>query len=314
MDRDQVAELLQNRNVSLLDLRIRPVLDLAERLHCSAETVARFRQVFSSTAPALLTVDQDAPKVFSSGIPHFDRLLNGGFHTGEVTELVGASATGKTCTALTFALAVQLQDNRDVLLVSRESDVSLRRLRSLQPAFPTSGLDRIRLPTSSVSDPAVFYDLLQSSLVLDEITNDRISTIILDTIPFVKDRMNEFQIALDNLRALCIKHKVVLIIINGLVSSLVEKGSLQTPRVTGMLPKRGSDWVDRPRLGLYLARRVDTRILLSRTPYNRRFQVVYSQHARPGLTFFDIAQSGITDATEQASEDQFWDDFFSSAK
>ena len=81
--------------------------------------------------------------VLRSGSSSIDKVLNGGVHLGELTEIYGTSATGKT--QFVLSLATNLVSNDPVshaLLIDVNGGIHATRLRAL---LPSGGHDRIHL-------------------------------------------------------------------------------------------------------------------------------------------------------------------------
>jgi len=115
----------------------------------------------------------------STGSEVIDTFLQGGFEQDTITTLYGPSGSGKTNICLLFAVTQALQKKK-VLFVDTEGGISIERIKQLTPHWEKV-LDYVLL-----FKPTTFEDqekaINQIKGIVHELGNDKIGTIIMDTI------------------------------------------------------------------------------------------------------------------------------------
>ncbi|KAG8684521.1 hypothetical protein FRC09_015335 [Ceratobasidium sp. 395] len=117
---DQTRSLLAKANLkNYIDIVTLPASDLATKLHVPLERAQTvLRHVHAAYTPRVTTIEvgnieggtvQDTVgNTFTSGDEALDNLLGGGIVVGQITEITGEAASGKSQLALQLSLTVQL--------------------------------------------------------------------------------------------------------------------------------------------------------------------------------------------------------------
>ncbi|XP_004345403.2 hypothetical protein CAOG_05813 [Capsaspora owczarzaki ATCC 30864] len=172
-----VQQLNQAGIVSAQDLVVADERALQQATGLPAQQVQAIRAyvVQSCAALALRAVDRldhelDNQLILSTGCSNLDSLLSGGIYSGEITELVGPTSSGKTQTCLHISTAVACTTDSNVIYISTNNEFSPTRLAAIHRGFATEGADIRNLTTTLEKIRVVFVHDLHSLLtVLEEL-------------------------------------------------------------------------------------------------------------------------------------------------
>jgi hypothetical protein len=119
--------------------------------------------------------------VLSTGIPAVDKVLGGGFHCGQVVELVGRAGVGKTQWSLTMCARVALQ-GRGVIYVDTEGKFSPERLVQILRAVGGSTEDAARVRVIKADGLASTHLVRLLKELEASILDDNVGLIVCDSI------------------------------------------------------------------------------------------------------------------------------------
>jgi len=250
--------------------------------------------------------EEEKNKVFlHTGSKALDKILNGGWASGEVTELAGEYATGKSQTCYTAIGSVFLppdegglnsDDDIGVAVIDTENTFTLRRMIPIFKRFnidPKKTEDKIW-----VARPKNTYHQLKAIERLVQIVKDlNVKLIIVDSLtklPRVDftgrgqlyDRQRIIISMVEKLRRLALMYNIIVLVTNQVVA------------VPDVVYGRKYEPVG----GHVLAHNVDTRLLLSRSSENiRKVRIIDSSWLPPADTKIAITEAGITDVKKDSS-------------
>ncbi|RLE73193.1 MAG: DNA repair and recombination protein RadA [Thermoprotei archaeon] len=298
----------------LKDLMLFHPLRLVEMLGISEETA---NKIYEETLRILEEYDRieygfvklseleerEKEKVFlHTGSKNLDNILMGGWSSGEVTELAGEYATGKSQTCYTAIGTVFLppedgglntEENIGVAVLDTENTFSFQRMIPIFRRFdidPAQAKERIW-----VARPKNTYHQLKAIEKLVKIVKDlNVRLIIVDSLTKLPradftgrgqlyDRQRIIISMIEKLRRLALMYNLVILVTNQVVA---------VPDV-----RFGRKY--EPVGGHVLAHNVDTRLLMSRGSKNiRNVKIIDSSWLPPAETKIAITDAGITDPTE----------------
>ncbi|QIX01500.1 hypothetical protein AMS68_007017 [Peltaster fructicola] len=171
-----IVPSLEKALISTADLLTLDALDIAKRAHVPTEEVKRLvhallldlrREPDSNSAHGLVLVPGDRLEdqhVISLLDDKLDAALNGGIHTGFLTEVAGESAAGKTQFLMTLLLSVQLRrpsgEQKHALYISTEAQLPTQRLAQILDTHPKlKSLDSADRPSLSRVHSTHIHDL-----------------------------------------------------------------------------------------------------------------------------------------------------------
>ncbi len=247
--------------------------------------------------------EREKEKVFlHTGSKNLDNILMGGWSSGEVTELAGEYATGKSQTCYTAIGTVFLppedgglntEENIGVAVLDTENTFSFQRMIPIFRRFdidPAQAKERIW-----VARPKNTYHQLKAIEKLVKIVKDlNVRLIIVDSLTKLPradftgrgqlyDRQRIIISMIEKLRRLALMYNLVILVTNQVVA---------VPDV-----RFGRKY--EPVGGHVLAHNVDTRLLMSRGSKNiRNVKIIDSSWLPPAETKIAITDAGITDPTE----------------
>lgn len=302
---------------------IRTVLDylsseresIAERTGLAYSDVIRVRRSLQATyAPKLRTGNElyeqllESTAIFSTGSTNVDNAVGGGIYTGRITEIVGASNSGKTQLCHSLAANAAMTSHFGVLYVDTLCCFSPERLRQIIAASRKAGSDYVKAETAALAKirHVVACDLLEVVQVVDQVRDtlssgkggstalSDVKVVVVDSLTAAASPVltgDQYVGGLSLLAHLCItlqhlaaRFRIAVVVTNDFVAG--EAGLMK--------PALGKYWEDVPSLSLELRLLGD----LFDAGETRELRVVKSNYCNAlGRTVrFRIAFKGITTA------------------
>lgn len=288
---------------------------IVERTGLVYGDVIRIRRSLQATyAPKLRTGNElyehllQSTAIFSTGSANVDNAFGGGIYTGRVTEIVGASNSGKTQLCHCLAANVAMASHFGVLYVDTLCCFSPERLRQIISASRKSGGDYVKTESAALSKirHVVACDLLEVVQVVDQVHDTLLSgtggcaalsdvkMVVVDSLTAAASPVltgGQYVGGLSLLSHLCItlqylaaRFRIAVVVTNDFVAG--EAGLMK--------PALGKYWEDVPSLSLELRLLGD----LFDAGETRELRVVKSSHcdALGRTVTFRIALKGITTA------------------
>ncbi|XP_037125616.1 DNA repair protein RAD51 homolog 4 isoform X1 [Syngnathus acus] len=138
LDEDLLRRLRDAHVKTVEDLVSSDMEDLAQKSSASYKALIAIRRVLLAQHAAFPVSGADlydevlsATAILSTGNPDLDTLLDSGVYTGEITELAGGPASGKTQVCLGVAAHVAQHLRQNVIFVDTTGGLSARRLRQM---------------------------------------------------------------------------------------------------------------------------------------------------------------------------------------
>ncbi|KAK8766331.1 DNA repair protein RAD51 homolog 4-like [Amblyomma americanum] len=314
------AELTASVVEKLRGAGIRTVLDylsseresIAERTGLPYSDVIRVRRSLQAVyCPKLRTGNElyeqllESTAIFSTGSTNVDDAIGGGIYTGRITEIVGASNSGKTQLCHSLAANVALASHFGVLYVDTLCCFSADRLRQIIAASRKAGGDYVKTETAALAKirHVIACDLLEVVQVVDQVRDtlssgssalSDVKMAVIDSLTAAASPVltgDQYVGGLSLLSHLCItlqhlaaRFRIAVVVTNDFVAG--EAGLMK--------PALGKYWEDVPSLSLELRLLGD----LLDAGETRELRVVKSSdHSALGRTLrFRIAFKGITTA------------------
>ncbi|XP_019728958.1 DNA repair protein RAD51 homolog 4 isoform X2 [Hippocampus comes] len=138
LDEDFVRRLRDAQVKTVEDLVSSDMEDLAQKCSASYKALIAIRRVLLAQHAAFPVSGADlydellsSTAILSTGNPDLDALLDSGVYTGEITELAGGPASGKTQVCLGVAAHVSQHLRQNVIYVDTTGGLSAGRLRQM---------------------------------------------------------------------------------------------------------------------------------------------------------------------------------------
>ncbi|XP_049597545.1 DNA repair protein RAD51 homolog 4 [Syngnathus scovelli] len=138
LDEDLLRRLRDAHVKTVEDLVSSNMEDLAQKSSASYKALIAIRRVLLAQHAAFPVSGADlydevlsSTAILSTGNPDLDTLLDSGVYTGEITELAGGPASGKTQVCLGVAAHVAQHLRQNVIFVDTTGGLSARRLRQM---------------------------------------------------------------------------------------------------------------------------------------------------------------------------------------
>ncbi|XP_014669925.1 PREDICTED: DNA repair protein RAD51 homolog 4-like isoform X2 [Priapulus caudatus] len=248
--------------------------------------------------------------ILATGCPGLDRLLDGGIFTGEITEVCGSTATGKTQLCMSIAANVAARNGQNTFYISTNAGFFSDRLLqiiaskftsdegSVDESLVTAALARVRCQHA--------FELSDLMKTLHEVSNQLTSqvdsffgslkVIVVDSVTAVLSYLLSAQHAEGHrsmmelarlLKSLCAENGVAVVVVNTTLQS----------KLVHVKPSLGYSWAHVPntRLLLTLSRCPD---IMQGGPVYRHASLLKSTRQATGQSVdYTISAAGIQDVT-----------------
>lgn len=111
---------------------------LAQRISVSTEDLSSLQATITTQTAAFTMNGTDLYQemmsryhILSTGCDNLDKLLDGGLHTGELTEIVGAAGVGKSQICMSIALFTAMETKKNVLYIDTGGSFSATRVKDM---------------------------------------------------------------------------------------------------------------------------------------------------------------------------------------
>lgn len=134
------SPLLTEHQISVMDLLTTAPEEISHRTGVPVKECAYFIQVLKEESFQVRDSSGDDLGCFTTGDDEIDAMLGGGIHTGQITEIFGESATGKSqfCMQLTKSVALSVEEGglgAKSVYISTEGSLETRRLMEINGAL-----------------------------------------------------------------------------------------------------------------------------------------------------------------------------------
>ncbi len=294
---DDVLWFHPARLSELLGLDVQVTAEILERAFKVLEESSRGGMFVKSSE---LTEVEVRKRFLHSGSTGLDRILSGGFATGEVTELVGEYRTGKSQVCFTVLATVFLApedgglNDGDIsaVIIDSEHTFNVERLKAILERFDLdeSVLDRILVgrPTNSIHQRRMINELF------NVVKRENVKLVVVDSLTKLP------RVDFSSRRELYDRQRLILDMVETLrrIARTYDIPILVTNQVTADPSDDSLPEISRakPIGGHVLAHNVDTRLYLEYVDRNlRRVKVIDSSWLPPGETNIKITDMGIMD-------------------
>jgi DNA repair protein RadA len=250
------------------------------------------------SASDLLTKEKKKKKI-STGSKELDSLLGGGIFTGEITEISGEFATGKTQICFQLSIYVQLPENLGgleggVYYIDTEGTFSSTRIAQIakENGFdPKDFLKNIAVDRTYNSDHMT-YLIMNAERIIKE---RNVKLFIIDSIAShfraeyvgekrLVQRQQAIMSLAESLKQLVEKHELAIVVTNQVIATIDDSLFDKTPH-----PALGFAWAHRPH----------QRILLRKGRGQARIARMYDSSRLPDKEcVFFITEKGISDKSK----------------
>ncbi|MBU1262816.1 hypothetical protein KJ640_07715 [bacterium] len=132
----------------------------------------------------------------SSGVPGFDKLIEGGFQTGEIVFLMGSPGSGKTTFGIQFLKEIQNDNDKDNCSLLVSLDYTYKEIKDSLEGFETG----IGFSEFMEGENLIFAHFNSAELLLDELTNviihtlknKKITRLLIDSISSLESRFSTY--------------------------------------------------------------------------------------------------------------------------
>ncbi|XP_035382764.1 DNA repair protein RAD51 homolog 4 isoform X2 [Electrophorus electricus] len=156
---EEIIKALQAEDIRTVeDLVSSDAEELAQKCSVSYKALVAFRRVLLAQHAAFPVAGLDlydellsSTSILSTGNPSVDKLLDSGLYTGEITELAGGPATGKTQLCFSVAVSIAHEHKQNVLYICTNGGMCASRLlqmlqaRTVKTDEQTYALQRIQV-------------------------------------------------------------------------------------------------------------------------------------------------------------------------
>lgn len=246
--------------------------------------------------------------ILPTGIESFDKILNGGLHTGYIFETCGQSGAGKTQLCMTIAMNVSHQLNQIVYYIDSKNDFSASRIQAMLMSKGYSELacrtvleQIIVIKIKNISQLVMFLNNMRKTLSGRNTTLCRL--IIIDSIPVLyfpfigganAEGLGFLNSIMATIKCLATEFFITFFIVNiaTLCTDIDNSGpedcvELQSS-IEEVRPMLGKFWLHTPSTRCFIKKCIDD---LSR----RSIQIIKSTHLQTGLLCnVNISEFGVT--------------------